>query len=117
MSETRVYNQPINDSNAPTESPITALSAVVAGRTAIHGERQHLEQADAEGAMGKGADLLAIGRAPIVDPEWLQKVQRGEETYPEGLPLRRSGDCRSAGHPRADGVSYLLSRPGWFPRA
>lgn len=116
MSETRVYNKPLDDSNAPSESPITALASVVAGRMAIMASGSIKTRADAEGAMRMGADLLAIGRAPIVDPEWLSKVRHGEEVaILAGLP-RDDAKIASALDIPAPMVEYLLSRPGWLPR-
>jgi 2,4-dienoyl-CoA reductase-like NADH-dependent reductase (Old Yellow Enzyme family) len=72
--------------------------------------------ADAEGAMKLGADLVAVGRAVVVDPEWLSKVRsRSETSILAGLPKdeREISEVLSI-PPRM--VEYLLSRPGWIPR-
>ena len=37
--ETRVYSGPVERSNTPAESPITAFARVIAGRSAVYGER------------------------------------------------------------------------------
>ena len=116
MSETRVYNKPLDDSNTPAESPITAISRVVAGRTAVMASGSIKTEADAESAMGMGADLLAIGRAAIIDPEWLAKVRgKTEASIIPGLPQDERAISETLDIP-ATMVTYLLSRPGWFPR-
>ena len=71
---------------------------------------------DAEGAVALGADLVAIGRAVVVDPEWLSKVRSEQEaSILAGLPQ----DEREIAEPLSIPprmVDYLLSRPGWIPR-
>jgi 2,4-dienoyl-CoA reductase-like NADH-dependent reductase (Old Yellow Enzyme family) len=71
---------------------------------------------DAEGAIELGADLVAVGRAVVVDPEWLSKVRsRSEASILAGLPAdaRKIAGTLSI-PPRM--VEYMLSRPGWIPR-
>jgi 2,4-dienoyl-CoA reductase-like NADH-dependent reductase (Old Yellow Enzyme family) len=72
--------------------------------------------ADAEEALKMGADVIAVGRAVIVDPEWLSKVRcESEATILAGLPQ----DAREIATPLSippPMVEYLLSRPGWIPR-
>ena len=62
------------------------------------------------------ADLVAIGRAVVVDPEWLSKVRSEQEaSILAGLPQ----DEREIAEPLSIPprmVDYLLSRPGWIPR-
>lgn len=116
MSETRVYNVPLDDRNAPAESPITAIARVVAGRAAIMASGSIKTCADGEAAIGMGADLLAIGRAVIVDPEWLSKLRNSEEaSILAGLP-RNADEIASKLDIPLPMVDYLLSRPGWLPR-
>ena len=72
--------------------------------------------ADAEGAIELGADVVAIGRAVVVDPEWLTKVRsKAEASIIPGLPRDETtiADALSIPPPM---VKYLLSRPGWIPR-
>ena len=114
--ETRVYNGPVEKSYAPAENPITEFARVIAGRSAVMASGGIKTCGDAEGAIKMGADLVAVGRAVVVDPEWLCKVRsKSEASILAGLP----GDEREIASalsipPRM--VEYLLSRPGWIPR-
>lgn len=114
--ETRVYNRPIEENDAPRVSPITEISRVVAGRSAIMASGGIKTCMDAEGAIELGADLVAIGRAVVVDPEWLSKVRsKDEASIRAGLPRdEREISGTLSIPPRM--VEYLLSRPGWIPR-
>jgi 2,4-dienoyl-CoA reductase-like NADH-dependent reductase (Old Yellow Enzyme family) len=114
--EARVYNRPVEQTYSPAENPITAFARVIAGRCAVMASGGIRTCADAEGAIDVGADLVAIGRAVVVDPEWLAKVRsRSEASILAGLPKdeREISDALSI-PPRM--VAYLLSRPGWIPR-
>jgi 2,4-dienoyl-CoA reductase-like NADH-dependent reductase (Old Yellow Enzyme family) len=71
---------------------------------------------DAEGAIKMGADLVAVGRAVVVDPEWLFKVRsKSEASILMGLPKDKLEIARALSIPPRM-VEYLLSRPGWIPR-
>jgi 2,4-dienoyl-CoA reductase-like NADH-dependent reductase (Old Yellow Enzyme family) len=70
----------------------------------------------AEGAIKMGADLVAVGRAVVVDPEWLSKVRSNSEaSILAGLP-KDEGEISEALSIPPRMVAYLLSRPGWIPR-
>ncbi len=114
--ETRVYHGPVEKMDIPTESPITAFARVIAGRSAVMASGGIKTCSDAEGAIELGADLVAIGRAVVVDPEWLAKVRsRSEASILAGLPKdEREIEGALSIPPRM--VKYLLSRPGWIPR-
>lgn len=116
MTETRVYNVPLEHTHTACDSPVTALSDVIGGRCAVMASGAIKTAADAEGALGLGADVVAIGRAVIVDPEWLTKVRgEAEASIIPGLPMDETtiADTLSIPPPM---VKYLLSRPGWIPR-
>jgi 2,4-dienoyl-CoA reductase-like NADH-dependent reductase (Old Yellow Enzyme family) len=114
--ETRVYNGPVETTHTPAASPITEFARVIAGRSAVMASGGIKTCGDAEGAIELGADLVAVGRAVVVDPEWLSKVRsQREASILAGLPgdEREIADALSI-PPRM--VEYLLSRPGWIPR-
>jgi 2,4-dienoyl-CoA reductase-like NADH-dependent reductase (Old Yellow Enzyme family) len=116
VGETRVYNGPVEKNYTPAENPVTAFARVIAGRSAVMASGGVKTCKDAEGAIEKGADLVAVGRAVVVDPEWLCKVRsRSEASILAGLPKdeRKIAGALSI-PPRM--VEYLLSRPGWIPR-
>jgi 2,4-dienoyl-CoA reductase-like NADH-dependent reductase (Old Yellow Enzyme family) len=114
--ETRIYNGPVEQSITPAESPITGFSRVIAGRCAVMASGGIKTCIDAEGAIKMGADLVAVGRAVVVDPEWLSKVRsKSEASILAGLPKDEREIARALSIPPRM-VEYLLSRPGWIPR-
>ena len=89
---------------------------VIAGRSAVMASGGIKTCMDAEGAIKMGADLVAVGRAVVVDPEWLSKVRsKSEASILAGLP-KDELDMASALSIPPRMVEYLLSRPGWIPR-
>jgi 2,4-dienoyl-CoA reductase-like NADH-dependent reductase (Old Yellow Enzyme family) len=116
MGETRVYHGSVEQSYTPAESPITAFARAIAGRCAVMASGGIRTCMDAEGAMKMGADLVAVGRAVVVDPEWLSKVRnKREASIIAGLPKDELKIARALSIP-VPMVEYLLSRPGWIPR-
>jgi 2,4-dienoyl-CoA reductase-like NADH-dependent reductase (Old Yellow Enzyme family) len=116
MRETRVYDGPAETSYTPTESPVTEFARVIAGRCALMASGGIKTCRDAEGAIEMGADLVAVGRAVVVDPEWLAKVRsKSEASILAGLPQDEREIASALSIPPRM-VEYLLSRPGWFPR-
>jgi 2,4-dienoyl-CoA reductase-like NADH-dependent reductase (Old Yellow Enzyme family) len=116
VGETRVYDGPVEKSYTPTKSPITEFARVIAGRSAVMASGGIKTCMDAEGAIKMGADLVAVGRAVVVDPEWLSKVRsKSEASILAGLPKDELEIARALSIPPRM-VEYLLSRPGWIPR-
>ena len=116
MGETRVYNRPVEKGRSPEKSPITELARVIAGRSAVMASGGIKTCMDAEGAIKMGADLVAVGRAVVVDPEWLSKVRsESEASILAGLPKDEIEIAEALSIPPRM-VEYLLSRPGWIPR-
>jgi len=116
VRETRTYDGPAENSYTPVESPITEFARVIAGHTAVMASGGIKTCTDAEGAIEKGADLIAVGRAVVVDPEWLAKVRgKSESSIRAGLPKDELEIANALSIPPRM-VEYLLSRPGWFPR-
>jgi 2,4-dienoyl-CoA reductase-like NADH-dependent reductase (Old Yellow Enzyme family) len=114
--ETRVYDRAVEKSYTPVENPITAFARVIAGRSAVMASGGIKTCMDAEGAIKLGADLVAVGRAVVVDPEWLSKVRsKGEASILAGLPKDELEISKALSIPPRM-VEYLLSRPGWIPR-
>ncbi len=114
--ETRVYSGPVETSYAPAENPITEFARVISGRSAVMASGGVKTCMDAEGAIKLGADLVAVGRAVVVDPEWLSKVRSEREaSILAGLPKDEREIAGALSIPPRM-VEYLLSRPGWIPR-
>ncbi|MFZ1090842.1 MAG: hypothetical protein WAN75_16695, partial [Xanthobacteraceae bacterium] len=116
VGEARVYDSPVERSYTPAESPITEFARIVAGRSAVMASGGIKTCIDAEGAIKMGADLVAVGRAVVVDPEWLSKVRSNSEaSILAGLPKDELEIAKALSIPPRM-VEYLLSRPGWIPR-
>lgn len=116
VGEARVYNGPVVKIDTPAESPITAFARIIAGRSAVMASGGIKTCLDAEGAIKLGADLVAVGRAVVVDPEWLAKVRsKQESSILAGLPKDEREIAGALSIPPRM-VEYLLSRPGWIPR-
>jgi 2,4-dienoyl-CoA reductase-like NADH-dependent reductase (Old Yellow Enzyme family) len=114
--EARVYDRPVEQTHTPAESPITEFARVIAGRSAVMASGGIKTRMDAEGAIKLGADLVAVGRAVVVDPEWLSKVRsENEASILAGLPKNELEIAEALSIPPRM-VKYLLSRPGWIPR-
>jgi 2,4-dienoyl-CoA reductase-like NADH-dependent reductase (Old Yellow Enzyme family) len=114
--EARVYDRPVEKSYTPAESPITEFARVIAGRSAVMASGGIKTCVDAEAAIDMGADLVAVGRAVVVDPEWFSKVRgKSEASILAGLPKDEREIAKALSIPPRM-VEYLLSRPGWIPR-
>ena len=114
--EARVYDRPVEQTQTPAENPIAEFARVIAGRSAVLASGGIKTCIDAEGAIKLGADLVAVGRAVVVDPEWLSKVRsENEASILPGLPKNELEIAKRLSIPPRM-VKYLLSRPGWIPR-
>jgi 2,4-dienoyl-CoA reductase-like NADH-dependent reductase (Old Yellow Enzyme family) len=114
--EARVYDDAAKKTFTLAENPITEFARIIAGRSAVMASGGIRTCKDAEGAIALGADLVAIGRAVVVDPEWLAKVRSEREaSILAGLPKDEREIAEALSIPPRM-VEYLLSRPGWIPR-
>ncbi|MGE0304439.1 MAG: alpha-hydroxy-acid oxidizing protein [Acidimicrobiia bacterium] len=98
------------------QNPIRAIADAVAGRCAIIASGGITTRADAEDALAHGADLVAVGRAALIDPAWIGKVMAGcEHEILQQLPHEAETIVSERTIPQRM-VKYLLSRPGWIAR-
>lgn len=98
------------------DDPISALSHAVGGRAAVIASGGIKSHEDAQDALGAGADLLAVGRAALIDPEWLAKLARDDlDAIRRVLPATGARIETELTIP-APMVEYILSRPRWMPR-
>jgi 2,4-dienoyl-CoA reductase-like NADH-dependent reductase (Old Yellow Enzyme family) len=112
VGETRVYDGQVEKSYTPAESPITEFARVIAGRSAVMASGGIKTCIDAEGAIKMGADLVAVGRAVVVDPEWLSKVRsKSEASILAGLPKDELEIARALSI-SSRSFSLIPSRPG-----
>jgi 2,4-dienoyl-CoA reductase-like NADH-dependent reductase (Old Yellow Enzyme family) len=103
-------------SRTESRRPISAIARAVGGRCAVVASGGIKSVTDAEQVLQTGADLIAIGRATLLDPDWLSKIRHGREhEVNERLPARPE-DIECALTIPARMARYLVSRPGWIPR-
>lgn len=85
----------------------------VDGRTTVIGVGSVLDPSAALTMLETGADLVALGRQLIIEPEWVEKVAAGDvENLRSCLPS--SGADRSLSIPEPM-YRKLLGRKGWLP--
>jgi 2,4-dienoyl-CoA reductase-like NADH-dependent reductase (Old Yellow Enzyme family) len=97
-------------------NPISALSRAIDGRTAVIASGGIKSLEDAHAALSAGATLLAVGRAALIDPEWLAKLADDDAgAIRRELPATSARIEAELTIPRPM-VDYLLSRPQWMPR-
>lgn len=98
------------------ENPVRAIADAVGGRCAVVASGGIRVLSDAQDALDAGADLVAVGRAILVDPDWLAKLANpGSGTIRSAMPTTRS-HIESALTIPSRMAEYLLSRPGWIPQ-
>jgi 2,4-dienoyl-CoA reductase-like NADH-dependent reductase (Old Yellow Enzyme family) len=59
-----------------------------------------------------GVDVLTLGREMIIDPEWIEKIQRGRE---DTIVTTLKGADREALDLPSGFWNTIWSKPGWFP--
>ncbi len=93
------------------ENPIvTRIARVLNGRIPLIGVGSVKTLEDARGCLELGADLVAVGRAAITDPDWAGKVLRGETP---SIKFPREGAAEKLVLPEGL-VNRVLGAPGWF---
>ena len=91
---------------------IDLLLEKIGDRVPLIGVGSIRTQEEAERAMESGVDFLALGRALVIDPEWVQKVEadKGSEIQTVlDLNTKEQLDMPDAFW------KVINSRPGWFP--
>lgn len=87
---------------------VEALQQKIEGRVPLISAGSIYSHSDLQKASKIDSDLIAIGRALLIEPHWVEKIQRGEIVNtmlnidePKALPQNL--------------LQNLLSRPGWIP--
>ncbi len=92
------------------DSVLTRVATAVAGRVPFIGVGSVKTAADAEEVLSMGADLVAVGRSAIADPDWALKVLSGEAP---DLTVPRTGTAEKLNLPKPL-AERVVSVPGWF---
>ena len=112
-----IYDGPVENESYPGEKSDHRIGPRHRGPQRGDGQRRDQDPRGCRGGDRLGADLVAVGRAVVVDPEWLSKVRSQREgSILAGLP-RDEREIAGALSIPPRMVEYLLSRPGWIPRA
>lgn len=84
-----LWNSAANTAKRPTEHPVPLLRAALPREVAVIACGQLWTADEAEALLARGADLIALGRAAICNPEWpIAAQQPGWE--PKRPPLTRA---------------------------
>jgi 2,4-dienoyl-CoA reductase-like NADH-dependent reductase (Old Yellow Enzyme family) len=94
-----------------SRSRIALIAEEIAGRAPLMGVGSVWSRADAENVLALGADLVAVGRAALAEPEWAQKIRSGDAIRTCILP--QGGDEEATLPPPL--YQKILSTPGWVP--
>lgn len=105
-------NPPRRGAMAKDRSRLCFLAEAVAGRVPLlAGGEIHTED-DALAALNTGIDFITLGRALIIDPEWVQKVATG---VPGTIRTKLEAGQREALTIPEPFWKTIWSAPGWFP--
>lgn len=74
------YNRTSLNDRSNTQTLLAQFKAVVGDSIPVITVGTVKTPADADAALCEGADLVALGRALINEPKWVQKVQSGDES-------------------------------------
>jgi 2,4-dienoyl-CoA reductase-like NADH-dependent reductase (Old Yellow Enzyme family) len=96
-----------------TRPRVALIAEKVRNRTVIIGSGAITSPDLATQALEQGANLLALGRQLVVDPEWPQKVLEGrcDEILP-CLPATNADHARTI---PSSLYSHIIARPNWVP--
>lgn len=87
---------------------VEALQHVIDGRLPLVAVGEIKTVEDLQEASDVGADLLAIGRELLIEPHWVEKIEKGEAIATEL-------DIDSAHFLPQAMLAKIASRPGWVP--
>lgn len=105
----RTFDQPSAHDKESTPL-LSRVAKIINGRTALIGVGGVKTPADADACLALGADLVAIGRVAVSEPEWVLKMD-APGTIKTKLP---KGDfAESLTVPRGL-TDKILAVPGWF---
>lgn len=97
----------VGDYDEPT---LLRVARTINGRTPLIGVGSIKTAEDAEAALAMGADLVALGRVAISEPEWPQRVAAGEPVRTT-VPARNARDLLTL----PEGLeSRIYEVKGWF---
>lgn len=92
-----------------TASRIALVAERIQGRVPFMGVGSVRTQADGEAVLAAGADLVAVGRVALTEPDWANKIRAGEAVRTHLLP--EGGDAAAILPPPM--YQRLLGVPGW----
>ncbi|MCP3762733.1 NADH-dependent flavin oxidoreductase [Domibacillus sp. A3M-37] len=105
------WNGSIRDTNDKT-SRVVMIQERAGDRVPVIGVGMLHTPEDVIAALDTGVPLIALGRALIMEPKWIQKVEKGqEETIRTTLPKEDQKELVLSD----EMMEYYQSIPGWIP--
>jgi len=95
-----------------SQSSLKTVLAHLNGRTPLIGVGSVWSADDALAVLNAGAEMVALGRSLVVEPDWAQKVQDGQEA---SLRTEMTPDEQEKLVVPDALWKLILSAPGWFP--
>lgn len=93
-----------------TEPTLELVARAIAGRLPLIGVGSIKTREDADACLELGADLVAVGRAAIIEPDWPTAIREG---HPRRQKFPKENAERDLVLP-AGLVNRVLNAPGWF---
>ena len=97
---------------AKDRSRLYFIAEAVGGRVPVLAGGAIYTEEDGRSALATGVDFITLGRALIIEPEWVQKVAAGAGSSIRAL--LRSEDREALTMPQPFWKT-IWSAPGWFP--
>lgn len=116
LLEDRIRGRMTEEGLFEPRNPVIEIGQVLNGSCQLFVSGGIRGEADALAALSLGASFVTVGRAALIDPEWLTKVKNKREAdIVARLPSNEKSIASNLTIPPRM-VTYLLSRPGWIPR-
>ena len=93
-------------------SRLNYIAEAVGGRVPVLAGGAIYTEQDGRAAMATGVDFITLGRALIIEPEWVQKVAAGSGSTIHTSLSREDREALTMPHPFWNTV---WEAPGWFP--
>ncbi len=102
------YNSKPRRYSGDAKMRVEAIQQKIAGRLPLVNVGGIFTREDLTEAEQSGADILAVGRALLIEPRWVEKIQNGE-------PVKTELDPENLQVLPTNLFAVIQSNPGWVP--